>query len=161
MNALSAVEYGALLRSDLSSFIQKSFSELHARGDFLHNWHLDLMADRLAGVMEGRIKRLIITVPPRSLKSICVSVGFVAWVLGHYPTREIICVSYGQDLADKHARDTRQVMQSKWYKEIFATRLSSDRVAIHDMRTTQQGGRLATSVGGGADRSWRGHPDRG
>jgi predicted phage terminase large subunit-like protein len=91
---------------------------------------------------------LIINLPPRYLKSHCASIAFVAWVLGHDPGKHIICASYGQDLADKMARDCRTLMNSSFYKTVFSTRLSRDRQAIHDFMTTELGTRMATSVGG-------------
>jgi hypothetical protein len=65
-------------------------------------------------VLNGDIKRLIITVPPRSLKSSS-SVAFPAFVLGHDPTRRIICVSYAEGLARKHANGCRAIMRSTLY----------------------------------------------
>ena len=63
------------------------------------------------------------------------------------PTKRIICVSYGQDLADKLARDTRTIMMSALYLRVFpCTRLSKN--SISDFETTRQGLRRATSVGG-------------
>ncbi len=44
--------------------------------------------------------------------------AWVAWLLGHDPTLKIICVSYGQELADKLASDGRQIMQSPWYRRL-------------------------------------------
>jgi predicted phage terminase large subunit-like protein len=61
---------------------------------------------------------------------------------------QLICVSYGQDLADKLSEDTRSVMLSDWYKRLFPTRLASQRPALNFLRTSQGGGRRATSVGG-------------
>ena len=92
---------------------------------------------------------MIINVPPRSLKSIAASVAFVAWLLGHEPSARIICASYGQDLADKHARDCRIVMGDDFYKSIFpATRIAAKNQGTSDFSTTAKGGRMATSVGG-------------
>lgn len=141
-------ELEALLRADFGVFLNRVFLELHPQGELQWNWHMDLLVDRLARVMTGEIRRLIITVPPRHLKSIIVSVAFVAWLLGKDPRKRVICASYGQDLADKHARDTRQIMSSDWYKDAFDTRISKGREAVFDFETTQQGGRMATSVGG-------------
>ena len=138
----------ALLRRDLTTFIQKNFCELNPETEFVLNWHIELIADRLEQCRLGRIKRLIINIPPRSLKSHCVSVAFVAWLLGHNPSEQIICASYGQDLADKHALDCRSTMASAWYQEVFSTRLSPQRQAVSEFMTTQNGVRLATSVGG-------------
>ena len=74
-------------------------------------------------------------------------IAFVAWLLGHDPTKHVICASYGQDLADKLARDCRNIMNATWYRELFQTRLS-ERKAVNDFTTTAQGTRMATSVGG-------------
>jgi predicted phage terminase large subunit-like protein len=135
------------MRLDLASFISASFRELNPGVPYKPNPHIQVMAEVLRRVMAGEIKRLIINLPPRSLKSHSVSVAFVAWYLGHLAHHEVICASYGQDLADNLARDTRQLMQSRLYRETFRTRLS-DRSAVNDFATTVGGGRMATSVGG-------------
>ena len=143
-------EMAALMRLDLSSFICRSFQELNPQTDYLHNWHVDLIASKLMQVERGEITRLIINLPPRNLKSICASVAFPAWVLGRNPSRKVICASYASELAIKLAMDCRQVMLSPWYQAIFPrTRLSAARTAVHDFTTTERGGRMAVSTGGG------------
>lgn len=67
----------------------------------------------------GDKKRLIITQPPRSLKSISSSVALVAWALGQDPTLRIICVSYSKELSLLLARQCRRVMESDWYAQVF------------------------------------------
>jgi hypothetical protein len=115
----------AILRNDLYSFIQAIFPIVSAGDAFAANWHVEAMAYHLSRVLDGEIKRLIITVPPRSLKSICTSVAYPAYVLGHHPRRKIICVSYSADLAGKHASDRRAVMRSSLYTRLFPnTRIS-------------------------------------
>jgi predicted phage terminase large subunit-like protein len=136
-----------LIRTDFPSFIERSFGELNPQTAYLYNGHIAVIADRLEQVRLGKIRRLIIMLPPRSLKSHCVSVAFAAWLLGHDPSAHLICVSYGQELAEKLARDSRAVMQAHWYKRSFPTRLA-DRQAVHDFTTTAKGGRMSTSVGG-------------
>lgn len=149
MNELSASEYAALLRQDFYGFIQRSFYVLNPETPFLGNWHLEKMAGMLEACRTGRCRRLIVNVPPRSLKSIAASVAYVAWLLGHNPSARIICASYGQDLADKHARDTRIVMADPFYSEIFPdTRIAMRSQSNADFSTTARGGRMATSVGG-------------
>ena len=88
------------------------------------NWHLEVIAAKLTAVREGKIRRLIINLPPRHLKSLMASIAFPAWCLGHDPSTQILCVSYAQDLADKLARDCRAIMTSPWYRQIFPTRLA-------------------------------------
>src|SRR6185437_15327826 len=121
MKHLKKSEFRALLRSDPYAFMQRAFYELNPTATFLHNWHIEQIVAKLEACRRGKIRRLIITVPPRSLKSICASVAFPAWLLAMDPTAKIMCVSYAQDLSDKHARDCRTVMMSNWYQERFAT----------------------------------------
>jgi hypothetical protein len=98
-------------------------------------------------VCQGKIRRLIINLPPRHLKSLMASIAFPAWCLGRDPSTQILCVSYAQDLADKLARDCRSIMVSPWYRQIFRTRLAAHRNAVQEFITTRQGYRLATSTG--------------
>lgn len=142
-------EYRAILRNDFYTFAERSFVELNPATEFGHNWHIEVMAQELERCRLGETKRLIVNLPPRSLKSHCGSVAFVAWLLGHNPSAQIICASYAQDLADKHAIDCRGLMNSDFYRRLFpATRLSPEKRAVADFLTTARGCRKATSVGG-------------
>ena len=109
----------AILGTDLYSFVQASFPIVSGGGRFLPNWHVEAICHELSRVVKGETRRLIITVPPRSLKSICASVCLPAFVLGHDPTRRIICVSYSEGLARKHANDCRALMRSRLYRGVF------------------------------------------
>jgi predicted phage terminase large subunit-like protein len=144
---LSAEDYRFILRRDFTSFIERSFYELNSQTPLFLGRHIEVIATKLEACRLGKIKRLIINLPPRHLKSHCASVAFVAWYLGHYPAGHVICASYGQDLADKLARDCRSVMMSAWYKQLFRTRLA-ERSAVNDFMTMDLGTRMATSVGG-------------
>ncbi len=145
---LSLAEYETITRSHFHTFLFRAFRELNPQVRFLDNWHIELMASELERCRRGQTRRLIINVPPRSLKSHCATVAFPAFILGHSPNRQIICASYGQDLANKHAMDCRTLMTSAWYQCIFPTRLSAHRQALQEFVTTKNGFRLATSVGG-------------
>jgi predicted phage terminase large subunit-like protein len=140
-------DYLAILRRDLMSFIERSFYEVNPQTRILWAPHLELIAIKLEACRRGEIRRLIINLPPRQLKSHCASIAFPAWCLGHDPAVHLICASYGQDLADKFARDCRRIIVSAWYQRLFQTRLA-DRKPVHDFATTDQGTRMATSVGG-------------
>src|SRR5438128_5066311 len=144
----SPSEYRAILRSDLGHFAERCFYQLNPQAAFLTSWHIEVIAAKLAAVREGKIRRLIINLPPRHLKSLLASVALPAWCLGHDPSAQILCVSYAQDLADKLARDCRSIMMSPWYRRIFPTRLAPHRQAVQEFITTRQGYRLATSTGG-------------
>jgi predicted phage terminase large subunit-like protein len=148
MSELSASEYNAILRSDFNYFAQHCFSELNPQAAFAPNWHLEIIAAKLTEVRHGKIRRLIINLPPRHLKSLMASIAFPAWFLGLDPSVQVLCVSYAQDLADKLARDCRSIMMSPWYRQLFPTRLAAHRQAVQEFITTRQGYRLATSTGG-------------
>ena len=104
---LSPSEYRAVIRSDFNAFIERSFYELNPTTLFLPNWHIEKIAAELEACRRGETKRLIINVPPRSLKSHCASVAFPAWLLGHDSSAQIIAASYGQELANKLSSDCR------------------------------------------------------
>jgi hypothetical protein len=103
-------ECAALLRDDFASFAACCFRELNPRARLAMNWHVEVMAGKLAALRAGRIRRLIISVPPRHLKSHVASISFPAWCLGHDPSAQLLCVSYAQDLADKLSRDCRHIV---------------------------------------------------
>lgn len=139
----------ALLRNDFASFVHKAFLTVCPDQPYLHNWHIEALAWHLEQVANGNITRLLITMPPRSLKSTVVSSAFPAWLLGHRPGKQIIGVSYSQDLANRLANDTRAIMQTGWYQQSFpGTRLDPKKNTESDFMTTRRGFRFSTSVGG-------------
>jgi hypothetical protein len=76
----------AACREDFVTFVRRAFHVLNPGATFDMNWHIRTIAHYLEQVRHGKIRRLMITVPPRSLKSITCSVAFPAFVLGHDPT---------------------------------------------------------------------------
>lgn len=139
----------ALYRSDLSSFIRKTFEIVSPGEEFKHNWHIELIAKYLQACKDGDIKRLIINIPPRHLKSISVTVAFTTWLMGHDPTCKILSASYSQSLSIKHSLDARAVIENPFYKFLFPdTELIRDQNTKSKFMTTQRGFRFATSVGG-------------
>src|ERR1700720_1191806 len=88
MNDFSPCEYDAILRSDLDYFAELCFRELNPQAAFAMNWHIEVIAAKLAAVREGKIRRLIINLPPRHLKSLLASIAFPAWCLGHDPSAQ-------------------------------------------------------------------------
>ena len=139
-----------LRRNEMAFFVRSAFAEVSPGVSLIWDEYLDLICARLGQVVTGDIRNLIITMPPRHLKSICVSVALPAFFLGHDPTADILAVSYGQELAKKFAEDTRTVMVSAFYQRIFSTRLASLRQPLHALKTTVGGVRRATSIDGAA-----------
>ena len=141
--------FNALLRSSMRTFVERSFLELNPGADYQHNWHIDAIIYQLQRIADGEINRLIITCPPRSLKSLTASIAFPAFLLGHNPEKKIIAASYGSDLAKQLSLDTRSVMESAWYRSAFSnTQMDAKKNTQAEIRTTKHGMRYATSVGG-------------
>jgi predicted phage terminase large subunit-like protein len=137
----------ALLRTDLRYFVWKCFQTVLPGRRYDRNWHIDAMIYKLLQVRDGEITRLLINLPPRSLKSICTSVAYVAWLLGHDPARHIIVASYSNELAAELHRQFRMVVDAAWYRALFpAMRPAKDTGT--ELVTTAGGSRYATSVGG-------------
>ncbi|MBZ9873178.1 phage terminase large subunit [Mesorhizobium sp. BR1-1-9] len=136
-------------RNDLATFVALAFSVVDPGARYLPNWHIRAITHQLERVLLGHCKPLIITMPPRSLKSVTTSVAFPAWVLGRDPSKRMICVSYAQPLAVKLANDFRTVVDTAWYRSIFPTfKINPRKNTENEMQTTLGGGRLATSTGG-------------
>lgn len=141
----------ALLRCAFHAFLWKVFETLHAGGRdrFVTSWHIEAMCHALEEVRAGRTRRLVITVPPRHLKSITTAVAFVAFVMGHDPGAKFLVASYGLDLARKHAEDFRTVVETPWYKGLFPKmRIAPRGNRTDEIRTTAGGQRKAVSIGG-------------
>ena len=140
----------AAQREHFSFFLMKCFETLHPGEPPLRlAWYLDALCHALEEVKAGRRTRLVITVPPRHLKSVTTSVAYVAWLLGHAPSMKIMVASYSQDLARLHSINCRIILQSRWYRELFpGTRISDDGNRTLELVTTAGGVRKAVSVGG-------------
>ncbi|HEY7129452.1 MAG TPA: phage terminase large subunit [Nitrospira sp.] len=137
------------LRNDLYAFVQKTFETVNPGARFSRNWSTEAVTYALQKVADGTTTRLIINIPPRHLKSICASVALPAFLLGRDPTRKVISVSYSDELASKFSNDCRAVMRSDWYQKIFPRcRIDRAKDTEAEVRTTERGYRLATSVGG-------------
>jgi hypothetical protein len=95
----------------------------------------------------GAYRRQIINMPPRTLKSLLISVWWPAFLLGRDPAAKIILVSYAEQLAEMLSNDTRRLMQSSFYQAVFPqTRL--ERQSNLHLSTDQNGFRIGATVGG-------------
>lgn len=138
-----------IARRDFGAFVRLAFKAVDSSTIYLPNWHIRAIAHVLEEVAHGRIKRLIITMPPRSMKSMTASVAFPAWVMGRDPTSKFICISYAQPLAVKLHNDFRAVLDSGMYRATFPEfRINPRKNTENELETTAKGSRLATSVGG-------------
>ncbi len=137
----------AAARLDLHAFVRPVFSTLNPGSSLKSGWYLQAIAHALAKVGRGETKRLLITLPPRYLKSICGSVAFPAWMLGNDPTLRFLVASYSAELSNKLTRDFRAVVETPWYRQAFPE-FRIRRATEVEVETSQRGFRRSVSLGG-------------
>jgi predicted phage terminase large subunit-like protein len=134
---------------DLHDFVIKSFKALNPSAEYIDNWHIELICDLLQQITDHKVKRLIINIPPRYLKSTCISVAWPAWLLGNDPSRRIITASYSRDLSIKLSLDTKVITSSDWFKDNYPDfQIKKGQNEKHNFSTTCNGFRLAATMGG-------------
>ncbi|PZF75873.1 terminase [Aestuariivirga litoralis] len=139
----------AALRDDFLVFLAYAVPILRQGAELEVNWVIDALGAELRRVTEAETLRLIVNMPPRSMKSTIVSVAFLAWWLGHNPSARIICASYNDGLARALAGDFRRLVSHPLFNEIFPDfRLDPAKNTETEVRTKAGGYRLATTVGG-------------
>jgi hypothetical protein len=136
----------ALLANNLTSFTEFAFRVVRPGITFKPNWHFEAVAHKLSQVANGDVRRLIITLPPRTLKSLCASVALPAWFLGRHPSERVVVVSYSEFLARSHANDFRLLVNDPIYAAFPAMCLERD--TDREIMTTKRGKRIATSIDG-------------
>lgn len=135
-------EYDAGLRASLRGYFQWAFKQLHPEVSLISGYHLLALAEALTKCATGEIKRLIINLPPRNLKSEFASVVFPTWLLGHNPSAKIINITYSEALTKDFARASKALMETQDYKRIFPrTRINPRASADTDFTLLRYRGR--------------------
>ncbi len=146
---LVRAQFDAASRAHFPLFLRRVVASVAPNARYSHNWHIDAISEYLMAAMAGDVRRLIINLPPRMLKSTIASVAWPAWILGHHPQQRILAASYAQSLSIKHSTDCRAVMATGWYQRLFpATKLAADQNEKDKFATSLRGYRRAVSVGG-------------
>jgi len=140
----------AVYWTDFGAFTYEAFEALNPGQRLIPNWHIDAICYHVQQMVTGDArKRLILNLPPRTLKSFIASVALPAWLLGRNPSTRIICASYADELSTKFSRDCRALLETPFYKRLFpGTKLNPKKASEGEFETTKRGYRLATSVGG-------------
>lgn len=137
----------------LAHFTKLAWPIVEPGTDYLHNWHIDLVAEHLEAVTAGEITRLIVNIPPRNMKSLLVSVMWPCWEWGPKRLaylRYLFC-SYAATLSTKHSLDRRRVLESDWYQALWPdVKLTTDQNVKTEYENTSRGVMISTSVGGSA-----------
>lgn len=100
----------SILRDSLRDFIISAWPLVEPGTELSMNWHIEVVCERLQAATRGDTKRLILNVPPRSMKSYTVSVFWPAWVWLTRPEARFMFATYSKDLSVEHAENFRVVI---------------------------------------------------
>ena len=130
-------------QGDFMSFVK------HVWPTFVQGKHHEIYADKLQKVAEGKIKRLIVNMPPRHTKSEFASYLFPSWLMGRKPETKIIQATHTAELAVGFGRKVKNLIDSEVYRDVFPeVKLAADAKASGRWSTSKGGEYYAVGVGG-------------
>jgi len=138
---LSEKKKESQVNSDFMAFVK------HVWPEFIEGKHHKKIADKFNQISQGKIKRLIINMPPRHTKSEFASYLLPAWMIGKNPKLKIIQSTHTTELAVRFGRKAKTLMDTEEYKQVFQTRLREDSQAAGKWETSQGGEYYAAGVG--------------
>lgn len=138
-----------LCKRGLYEFVKHSWNIVEPSEPYVDNWHIRAICDYLEATVQGKIRNLIINIPPRHMKSLLVNVFFPAWVWTFAPEKKFIFTSYAEDLAIRDSINCRKLITSPWYQERFKLELVRDNNQKSQFENTKSGYRLCFGFGGG------------
>ena len=148
-----------LAEKSLREYIQQAWPILEPGTPFTPGWHIDAIAEHLEAVSRGEIRKLLINMPPRHMKSLSVSVFWPTWEWIRRPELGWLFASYAMSLAVRDSVKCRRIIESPWYQHRWgqAYQLAGDQNAKSRYENTKTGYRISLSVdsavtGEGADR---------
>lgn len=140
----------------LHGFTTEFWPVIEPRTEFKDNWHLHVVCEHLEACIKREIRKLVINIPPRTMKSIAVSVMLTPWTWGpgNLPEERFLYATYSSGLSARDSRQSRKVIASPKYQDLFGHTFSIRKGAEKDTESKYEndvaGYRLATSVGGTA-----------
>lgn len=139
------------LRGSFHDFVKMVWPLVEHARVFVDNWHIEAICQHLEAVYRGDIKRLVINVPPGSMKSLLTSVMWPVWCWIQDPGWRFILGSFDESLVGR--RDGGKVLdivRSKWFQQRWGDRvmIKGKDPSIGEFYTTRGGMRFSTSVGG-------------
>lgn len=138
-------------RRSLRTFIREAWSLVES-APFVPGWHIDAIAEHLEAVTAGKLRNLLITIPPRHTKSIIVSAMWPSWEWIDHPERRWLFASYAESLAIRDNVRSRRLIQSPWYQGNWGDRYqyAGDQNEKRKVETDRGGHRISVGTGGSA-----------
>jgi predicted phage terminase large subunit-like protein len=164
-SASASTKKSEVRKLTLQTFVQEAWSILEPVSSLVWNWHLDLICEYLTLIRDedfknicGDIEGIIFNVPPRTMKSLLITVFFPIWVWTTDPSRRFMFISYSEKLSTQHSVFRRSIIESDWYQKewsgVFS--LSRDQNVKSHYENSSRGtmfstGMQATATGMGGD----------
>ena len=140
----------AAYRTKVSLFAERSMTIIEPGTKLALNWHHQAITRRLEDCFHGKLRRLVINQPPKTLKTHLISIAYVAWLLKHTPSLRIAIICYDEELASTQLRKVRQIMRSAWYRKLAPhARIRKEKDTEALIETTAGGEVRALSIQGG------------
>lgn len=154
-----------VLRLSLKRFVEKAWGILEPVSTLVWSWHLDLICEYLTLIKDKKFKNvcgdlegIIFNVPPRTMKSLLISVFFPIWVWTTRPSCRFMFVSYSEKLSTQHSVFRRSIIESPWYQKEWSSvfSMSRDQNVKSHYENSHRGtmfstGMQATATGMGGD----------
>lgn len=136
-------------RRSLVTFTRRAWAVLEPQQPYIHGWHMDAIAEHLEAITAGQITRLLINIPPGTMKSKSCAVFWPAWEWGPrgMPSMRFIGASHEEGLAIRDSVSMRRLVQSDWYQRLWPTKMAGDQNAKKYFENDKTGWRQACPVG--------------
>ena len=144
---LSYEEEKFLLENSFCYFFEKAWQIIEPGTTLKKSWHIAAIAKHLEALYHGKIKRLIINIPPRLSKSSLATVIFPVWCWVNNPAEKILSASFTKQLSLLHSDLSRDIIKSDWFKSFWNIKLNESRDAKSYYSNTNGGHRISLSVG--------------
>ncbi len=142
----------SLATDSFRDFIPQAWKIVEPATELKMNWHIEAVADHLQACYTRQIVKLIVNVPPGSLKSTLTSVMFQPWVWIQEPSARFLTSSYGAELAVRDSVKSRRLIDSEWYQGNWGDKfeMTSDQNTKSSYENNKTGYRIAMGTGGKA-----------
>jgi predicted phage terminase large subunit-like protein len=143
----------------LAAFVKAAWHVIEPESPYVHGWHIDFICEHLEAITRGETKddgsfynRLLVNVPPGTMKSLLIGVFWPAWEWGpkNMPSMRYVCASHSLDLALRDSLRMRRLISDEWYQGHWGDRvkLVGDQNAKGKFETTATGSRQACAFTG-------------
>ncbi len=139
-----------LCQRSLHDFVRCAWHIVEPATVFVPGWHLDAICEHLQAVSSGELRNLLINIPPRHAKSLCVSVFWMCWLWASRPQTRWLYSAYTAGLSTRDSRKCRSIIGSPWYQARWGDRfrLTGDQNAKSRFDNDRTGYRIATGARG-------------